>query len=51
LEFEFQYGEFQETIRPKMAEKDLENIEKAGLSGGESRLAVTKIIHFLAESK
>ncbi len=34
-----------------MAEKDLENIEKAGLSGGESRLAVTKIIHFPPKSK
>ena len=34
-----------------MAEKDLENIEKAGLSGGESRLAVTKIILFLPECK
>ena len=34
-----------------MAEKDLENIEKAGLSGGESRLAITKIIHFRSKSK
>ena len=51
LEFKFQYGEFEEKIRRKSAQKHLINTEKARLPHGKSRLAVTKIIHFPAESK
>ncbi|GFI35420.1 hypothetical protein IMSAGC014_01937 [Bacteroidaceae bacterium] len=34
-----------------MARKDLEYTEKAGLPDGKTRFAITKIIHFPAESK
>ena len=51
LEFKFRYGEFEEKIRRKSAQKHLIDTEKAGLSIRKSRLAVTKIIYFPTESK
>ena len=51
LEFKFQYGEFREEIRRFSPSFRLKNTEKAGLPIKKSRLAVTKIRYFPAESK
>ena len=51
LEFKLQYLEFSIKIQLNYTWNPLKNNEKARLSRGRSRFAITKIQHFPAESK
>jgi len=51
LEFQLQYGDFSEKAGRKSAGIWLKNKEKAELSDGKPRSAITKIQYFSMESK